>query len=266
MITPIHYIPHGGGPMPLFGEPNHAVLIKHLKSLRCEFRQPKAILVISAHWEETQATVTSATLPQLIFDYYGFPEETYQISYPVPGSPALAGQIVDLLLAAGIEAKADPKRGLDHGSFVPLKLIYPNADIPVIQLSLTRDLDPTTHIRIGEAIADIARQGVAILGSGLSFHNMQVLMSKEPTVMQKSIAFDQWLNQTVVDRGPNWQQREMDLINWSNAPHARFAHPREEHLLPLHVCFGAAKKLNLSAENNFHESLLGARISGYIWR
>ena len=266
MTSPILYIPHGSGPMPLFGESNHASLIGFLKSLGQELGRIKAVLVISAHWEESEVNVTSSPMPELIFDYYGFPKESYQINYPVSGCPELAEQIVDLLSNAGIKAIADPVRGLDHGSFVPLKLIYPNADIPVVQLSLTRDLDPLAHIKIGEAIAELAQQGIAIIGSGFSFHNLQVFMSGEQRVMRKSEVFDQWLNRTVVDPKLNWQQRETALINWQQAPNARFAHPREEHLLPLHVCFGAAKKLNLSAENNFHESLLGARISGYIWR
>ncbi len=252
--------------MPLFSEPNHAELIGHLRSLSGELGQPKAILVISAHWEESQVTVTSANQPDLIFDYYGFPEDSYRISYPVSGSATLAEQVVNLLLAAGIDATTDPKRGLDHGCFVPLKLIYPNADIPVVQLSLTRDLDPQTQINIGEAIAELAIQGISIIGSGFSFHNLQVLMSREKTVMQKSVDFDKWLNQQITTPDLTWLEKETALVNWNKAPHAKFAHPREEHLLPLHVCFGAAKKLNLSAENNFDKTMLGAKISGFIWR
>lgn len=266
MTTPILYIPHGGGPMPLMGEPNHSELVTYLQSLDNELNKPKAILVVSAHWEESQSTVTGAMKPPLIFDYYGFPEETYQINYPVSGSPSLALQIVELLLTAGIKAKQDTKRGLDHGSFVPLKLIYPNANIPVVQLSLTRDLNPKTQINVGEAIADLAKQGVSIIGSGFSFHNLQVLMSRDKTVMQKSVDFDHWLNQHILAPELTWEEKKLALVNWHKAPHARFAHPREEHLLPLHVCFGAAKKLNLIVENNFSKVMLGTKISGFIWR
>lgn len=266
MTTPILYIPHGSGPMPLMGEPNHTELADYLQSLGRELGQPKAILVISAHWEESHTTVTSAKQPQLIFDYYGFPEETYQIRYPVSGSPTLASQIIEHLLDAGIDAKEDAGRGLDHGSFVPLKLIYPEANVPVVQLSLTRDLDPETQIKVGEAIAELAKQGISIIGSGFSFHNLQVLMNRDKTVMQKSVGFDSWLNRHVIAPELTWEEKETALINWNKAPHARFAHPREEHLLPLHVCFGAAKKLNLSAENNFDKTMLGAKISGFIWR
>jgi len=252
--------------MPLMGEPNHLELVDYLQSLGKELEQPKAILVISAHWEESQTTVTSAKQPQLFFDYYGFPEETYQISYPVPGSPTLARQVIEYLVAAGINAKEDMQRGLDHGCFVPLKLIYPEANVPVVQLSLTRDLNPETQINVGEAIAELANQGISIIGSGFSFHNLQVLMNRDKTVMQKSVHFDSWLNRHVTAPELSWEEKETALINWDKAPDAKFAHPREEHLLPLHVCFGAAKKLNLSAENNFNKTMLGAKISGFIWR
>jgi len=266
MATPIIYIPHGGGPMPLLNEPNHKGLIDFLKGLTTQLGQPKAILVISAHWEEDIATVSSALQPDMIYDYYGFPEESYQLTYPAPGAPQLAQKIVTLLKQQGIKAKTDPKRGFDHGTFVPLKLLFPAANIPVVQLSLINDLDPKTQINLGKAIAELAEQDVLIVGSGLSFHNLQVLMSKDPAVLEKSRTFDNWLNHVIIDKALTWQEREDALVNWIDAPQARFAHPREEHLLPLHVCFGAAQKADLSATNIFNETFLSTQVSGFLWQ
>ena len=266
MSAPIIYIPHGGGPMPLFNEPNHHRLIQFLKNIRNDLGKPKAILVISAHWEEDVATVSSAAFPELIYDYYGFPEESYQVDYSAPGEPKLAREVVDMLRQNGIEAREDENRGFDHGTFVPLKLLFPNADIPVIQLSLTNDLDPQKQIDSGKAIFELSHQNILILGSGLSFHNLQVLMSKDPDVYKKSEKFDNWLNQVVVDHDLNEKQKESALVNWKNAEEARFSHPREEHLLPLHVCFGAALKAGKKAVNIFNETFLGTKVSGFLWQ
>lgn len=266
MASPILYLPHGGGPLPLLGEQNHLGLIQYLQALAKGFEKPKAILVISAHWEETLATLSSSAQPAMYYDYYGFPAESYQLTYPALGEPKLAKYTLNLLESAGIQGQLDPKRGFDHATFVPLKLLYPQADIPVVQLSLTNDLEPEKHIELGEAIAQLAREDVLLIGSGLSFHNLQVLMNKTPEIVEKSQAFDQWLNESITSSKLNWQEKQQRLIQWQQAPHARFAHPREEHLLPLHVCFGAAKQLNYKAENNFDELFLNTKVSGFIWQ
>ena len=171
-----------------------------------------------------------------------------------------------LIQQQGIEAKTDAKRGFDHGTFVPLKLMFPEANIPVVQLSLTNNLDPQTQINLGKAIGELANHNVLIVGSGLSFHNLQVLMSKDPVVLEKSETFDSWLNNVVINKKLTWQEKEQALVNWTSTPQARFAHPREEHLLPLHICFGAAQKANLSATNIFNETFLNTKVSGFLWR
>lgn len=266
MASPIIYLPHGGGPLPLLGEVNHQGLVGFMRNLASLLPRPKAILMISAHWEEEIATVTSHVAPKMLYDYYGFSPESYQIEYPAPGNPILAKQIVSQLNSVGICAKEDPERGFDHGTFVPLKLIFPEANIPVLQLSLISDLRPESQIKLGEAIAEFARQDIMIIGSGLSFHNLNVLMSKDPTVLQRSQLFDQWLNQVVLSAELDWQQKSTALMGWETAPQARFAHPREDHLLPLHVCFGAAKKLGFEAKNIFDDILLNTKVSGFLWQ
>lgn len=265
MSAPILFIPHGGGPLPLLGDPGHAGLNSFLSDVAQSLTSPKAILVISAHWEETTATVSSATQPELIYDYYGFPDAAYNITYAAPGEPQLARRIIELLNNAGIEAKSDPDRGFDHGTFVPLKIMFPSASIPVVQLSLLDSLDPDRHIAIGNAIGCLAEEDVLILGSGMSFHNMQVFMQRNKTTSTESELFDQWLNDTLANPRPNKLEKRQALVAWATAPKARFSHPREEHLLPLHVCFGAAETAGYSASNVFNQPLLGARVSGILW-
>ncbi len=236
-LMPVICVPHGGGPMPLLGDANHRELSAFLRDMPQHLPQPSAILVVSAHWEEDIASVTSARAPGMLYDYYGFPPESYEFQYPAPGSPALAQQVVDLLEGQGIEARLDPARDYDHGTFVPLMLAYPQAHIPVVQLSLLRSLDPAQHIAIGKALAPLRQQGVLIFGSGLSFHNMRAFFSPDPSKTPRSLAFHQWLKAAISQPGPLAEQA---LIQWQQAPEGRFCHPREEHLLPLHVCFGAA--------------------------
>lgn len=265
MAVPIVYIPHGGGPMPLLGEPNHLPLTKMLRGLKAELGSPQAILIISAHWEESVATVSSGRKPSIIFDYYGFPEEAYQITYPAPGDPKLAKRVAELLETQGIETKLDASRGYDHGTFVPLILMYPEANIPIVQLSLVNNLDPRVQYNLGKAIAQLANEDVLIVGSGMSFHNMSAFRNNNDSINSKSLEFDHWLNETLLSESLSNLEKEIAIIDWASSPQARYCHPREEHLLPLHVCFGAAQQLNLNAKNIFDESLLGAKISGFLW-
>lgn len=251
--------------MPLLNEPNHKGLIKQLSGLGPKLGKPSAIVVISAHWEEPVAAITSASSPELIYDYHGFPEEAYRITYPAPGNPALAGSIAGLIRGTGGAVREDAQRGLDHGAFVPLKLMYPDANIPVVQLSLLNNMEPRAHLELGKAIAELSRQGVLIIGSGFSFHNMGFSPATDAGAIPASRAFDSWLNQIVLGRGLSWQQREQALIDWERAPHARYCHPREEHLLPLFVCFGAARVNGFTAENIFDESMFGAKVSSFMW-
>jgi len=195
---------------------------------------PTAVLVISAHWEESQFTVQTNPKPPMLYDYYGFPPNTYELQYPAPGSPILAARVKELLTKNGIKVKEDSKRGFDHGVFVPLLLALPKADVPVIQLSLKKGLDPEEHYKLGQALAPLRDEGVLIIGSGSSYHNLGELHD----MTGASDAFDEYLTDAVSDSNP--ESRHEKLVAWESAPHARDAHPREEHLAPVFVAAGAA--------------------------
>ncbi|WP_417664458.1 DODA-type extradiol aromatic ring-opening family dioxygenase [Pseudidiomarina donghaiensis] len=237
----ILYIAHGGGPMPLLGDKSHESMNQALREAAQTMPKPKAILVISAHWETDVPHVTTAAQPELIYDYYGFPPESYNIQYPVAGEPELAAQVLGAITATGIEAVGDPKRGFDHGLFVPLKLMYPDADIPCVQLSLMNNLDAEAHIKLGQALQALDYDNLLIIGSGFSFHNMKAFFAPgDNQADSKNTAFQTWLELICSDQELTETERQHMLSNWAEAPHARFCHPREEHLLPLHVCYGAA--------------------------
>ena len=237
---PSLYITHGGGPCfwmefgPPFGPHGFDKLRAYLSGLLASLAErPKAILVISGHWEEDRPTVSTAAAPGMLFDYYGFPPHTYQLSYPAPGSPALALQVRGLLQQAGIDCRTDGSRGFDHGVFVPQLIIDPEAKIPVVMLSMQHDLDPARHIAIGAALAPLRNESVLIIGSGSSYHNLRRFFDGDG---RDSLTFDDWLNETVTT---DPRQRDARLVGWAKAPAARACHPREEHLIPLMVAAGA---------------------------
>tara|TARA_R110002049_G_scaffold86224_1_gene219329 strand:+ start:41578 stop:42513 length:936 start_codon:yes stop_codon:yes gene_type:complete len=240
MLTRL-FISHGGGPLPLLGDPGHAELVAALQRIATELPRPRAIIVASAHWEAAQPTVTTGAAPELFYDYYGFPPESYAIAYPAPGHPELAADVLAALEGAGLEAAGDAGRGFDHGLFVPLKILYPEADIPCIQLSLLASMDPGAHLRMGRALAALDGEGVLLIGSGSSFHNVQAFFGqREPALYTRNRAFEDWLVDTLAEAPLDDAEREARLLHWAQAPHARFCHPREEHLLPLLVCAGVA--------------------------
>lgn len=254
-------IPHGGGPMPVLGEPSHGKLIEFLSGAQDLVGRPAAILLVSAHWECPQPTLTSGANPELIYDYGGFPPETYELQYPAPGSPDLAQRAAGLLEGAGFAPRLDDRRGFDHGMFIPLLLMYPDAAIPVVQLSLLSSLDPAAHLAMGAALAELAGDDVLILGSGFTFHNMNAFFSGADGDPDNE-AFESWLNHAVTDPGIDEDERGRLLIGWADAPGARWCHPREEHLLPMHVCAGAGRG---PARRVFDDTVLGKRSSGYLW-
>ena len=264
-LSPVIYIPHGAGPLPLLGDKNHESLIAFLSGITQAIRKPSAILIISAHWEEQRATITSASQPNIIYDYSGFPDEAYELQYPAFGNSELAQVIFDLIDSNGIEVRLDAQRGFDHGMYVPLKLMYPEARIPSLQLSLLKNLQPSEHVAIGKSLASLRRQNVLIIGSGLSFHNVRLFFRPEAESNKNSIAFDRWLVDTCTDASLSTSERESRLIAWEEAPHARYCHPREEHLLPLHVCFGAASVETPTADVIFNEDFMGARTTALQW-
>jgi len=250
--------------MPVMGDPSHATLVDHLQRTEQRLGRPKAIVVVSAHWECANPTITSGAAPELIYDYGGFPDEMYRLQYPAPGAPQLAERIAGLLSDAGLDPRLDPDRGFDHGVFIPLLLMYPDASIPVIQLSMLSSLDPTAHIEMGAAIRSVALDDVLILGSGFTFHNMGAFGPANPVTGNDpdNEAFEAWLSDTMTSTEFPEFVRTHRLINWTEAPGARWCHPREEHLLPLHVCYGAGGG---AATQDFGGVVLGKRTSGYAW-
>jgi aromatic ring-opening dioxygenase catalytic subunit (LigB family) len=195
---------------------------------------PKAVLVITAHWETTDAIHISAQEQHtdLLYDYHGFPSEAYQLKYQPAGDVRLSKRVQQLLEKAGIRARLDNRRHFDHGVFIPLKLIYPEANIPVVSMSILQSLSPSQHLAIGKALQVLRREQVLIIGSGSTVHGFRVSTSQ-------SNAFVSELTEALTR--VNSKQRETVLLNWETAlPFARMNHPREEHLIPLHVVVGAA--------------------------
>jgi aromatic ring-opening dioxygenase catalytic subunit (LigB family) len=261
---PTLFIPHGGGPCffmdwSLMGGPKDtwdktAAWLRGLADSLPE--RPKAIVVVSGHWEEPVFTVGTSPAPGMIYDYSNFPPHTYELQYPAPGAPVLAAHIVELLRKHGLPAATDAKRGFDHGVFIPFLLVFPDAEIPVVPLSLKAGLDPEEHMAAGLALASLRDEGVLIVGSGMSYHNMRGFSS--PAATEPSETFDRWLTEAVESSS---EERHERLAHWSAAPAGRASHPREEHLLPLMVAAGAAA--NDKGERVFSDVAMNARLSGY---
>lgn len=246
--------------MPLMGEDTHKHMIDFMTEQSKTLKKPDAILVLSAHWEEAEPTVITTPNPQLIYDYYGFPAETYTITYPSPGATELAEEISRLLESHGLVSRETKTRGLDHGVFVPLKMIFPTADIPVTQLSMLRSLNPEDHLKMGRALRELADKNILIIGSGFSFHNMGEFFTNE-VPNSRNDQFQDWLIDTCTGDYSE-EERSEKLINWEKAPGARFCHPREEHLLPLHVCAGISGE---KGEVIFDNYIAGKRAVAFKW-
>jgi len=261
MRQPTFFLSHGGGPWPFMDgdyRRAHAQLEASLQALPATLPEPpKAILMISAHWEEAAFTVMTCPAPGMLYDYGGFPTHTYEVVYPAPGDPVLAERVVGLMEAAGLPAGRDGQRGFDHGAFCTLAPMVPAADIPVVQLSLKQGLSPAEHLALGRALAPLRDAGVLILGSGFSFHNLRLYgaQGREP-----SARFDGWLQAAL----PSPVGRAERLQAWAQAPAARLAHPREEHLLPLMVVAGAAE--GDDARCTYHETAFMGGVTASSFR
>lgn len=247
---PTYFVSHGGGPWPWLKQ-EYGGAYDRLEAALADMRRqvgarPRAVLVVTSHWEAPRFLVSSSPAPGMIYDYGGFPPHTYQVRYPAPGDPALAARVAGLLNDAGHPAALDPQRGFDHGTFSMLYPVYPEADMPVVQLSLRADLDPAAHLAAGRALAPLREEGVLLIGSGLSYHNLRQF---GPHGRDASRAFDAWLQRALLELAPD--ARRTALLRWSEAPAARQAHPREEHLIPLMVALGAAENENASCV--YHE-------------
>ena len=254
---PVLFISHGGGPcFYMDGEgglmsemDKNSKAAAFFRGLRTHqavapyWSSVKSMLVISAHWEEPAFTVQESPNPPLYFDYYGFPKHTYELTWPAPGNPQLAAKVKSLLQKEGFPTGGDSKRGFDHGVFVPLKLVVPDGDVPTIQLSLHKSLDPKLHLKLGAALAPLRQEGVLIVCSGFATHNLQEFFSggpgAPPTKWLKN--FDGWLVDTVTKASPEERVRRLSAPEQS-APGGTFrrAHPREEHFTPIQVAVGAA--------------------------
>ncbi len=218
------------------------------RQLGTQIGKPSAILVVSAHWLSTEPIVSTAAQPATIHDFGGFPAELYQMQYPTPGAPALAEAVKSLLIQAGFAAQTHPDRGLDHGAWIPLILMYPDAEIPVTQLSIQPRRDPAYHFQLGQALAPLRDQNVLILASGSLTHNLGALtrnnFEAEPT--DWAVAFDEWISKTIA------QRKIEDLLNYRQlAPFAIENHPTDEHLLPLFVAAGAGGNQPVQLHSNF---------------
>jgi aromatic ring-opening dioxygenase catalytic subunit (LigB family) len=232
------FLSHGGGPWPYVESlrAQFALTERELRQLPARLPgRPRALLVATGHWEADEFTVSTAERPPMEYDYSGFPPHTYQIQYRAPGSPALAARVSQLLTTAGFKTRSDAQRGFDHGTFVPAMLMYPHADMPIVMLSLKHGYDAAEHLRVGEALAPLRDEGILIVGSGLSYHNMRGFGRRESGAVAE--AFESYLN-TAVTADP--RRRNQMLIDWQSAPLAREAHPREDHLIPLMLVAGAA--------------------------
>jgi 4,5-DOPA dioxygenase extradiol len=244
MKYPTVFINHGGGPLPLLGR--QPELVKNMKEIIKNIlpkQPPSAIVVLSAHWESNPISITASPYPSMLFDYSGFPPETYHYEYPAPGDPDLAVRIRDLLSQNGLSSRLDDDRGFDHGVFVPLMVMYPSANIPVVQVSLDASLDTQKNMEIGRALTPLRDDNILILGSGYSFHNMNAFFNPSQKTIQGSKDFNLWLKSVILppddageslsEQKDHFDKRMFALENWDQAPGARISHPREEHLLPL---------------------------------
>lgn len=263
-VWPTVFLPHGAGPCFFMDWPPAGTwdrMRTWLERLTAHVGgRPRALLVISAHWEAPVFTLNAQASPGLLYDYSGFPPHTHTLAWPAPGAPWLAARTRALLDGAGLPAEEDHARGLDHGVFIPLKLAFPAADVPVLQLSLRAGLDPAEHLALGRALAPLRREGVLLVGSGMSFHNMRRFRREGGAPDPDSVQFDAWLAETVALPA---LQRDARLARWADAPGGRASHPREEHLLPLHVVAGAAGEDR--GARVFAETVLGSAQSAFVF-
>ena len=258
---PTYFISHGGGPWPWL--PDMRQMLKSLEVSLANMPKeigvtPKAILMVSGHWEEKDFAVMSGDAPGMVYDYGGFPPFTYEIKYSAPGAPALAERIAGLLTAAGLPTHLDPDRGFDHGVFAPMQVMYPNADVPLLQVSMRHGYDPEEHLALGRALAHWRDEGVVLVGSGLSYHNLRLF---GPGAKEPCAAFDAWLDDAMQS---DPKTRVAKLKAWEQAPSARICHPREDHLIPLMAAVGAAE--NEKATRVYHDANVFGGVTASSYR
>lgn len=272
---PVIFVNHGGGPLPLLGQ--QPEIVKQLEDVRNKYLQiesknqkPKAIVVFSAHWESNPIKIMSSSKPTMYYDYGGFPPESYEYQYAAPGSPDLAEKIKLLLSEEGLESELDDQRGFDHGVFVPLMIMFPEADIPVVAVSLHSSLSAGENIRIGKALTSLRNEEILFVGSGQSFHNMKAFFNPTSNTINSSKEFNEWLKATITIEGEDDDEENIHekmltkLTTWGETSFGQFCHPREEHLLPLFVCAGLAGK-DSKPQIIFDSDSMSHRISSYAF-
>ncbi|KAJ4195163.1 hypothetical protein NW755_002582 [Fusarium falciforme] len=273
-VAPVVALSHGGGPMPLLDDPSHKDIIYSLKNRVPKIlklgtpEQPRAIVLVTAHWSTDKPTISSGASHRLLYDYYGFPRETYSLKYPAPGHPEVAREVADALKEEGLEPELDDERGWDHGVFIPLLLVNPKADIPVVQMSVLESEDPEQHLRMGKALARLRASNVAVIGSGFaSFHNLgimrQLMMAGPSQRAQFRGVSDAW-NRALTDATVS-KDRNQALKGWRKFPHADTMHPPHggEHFMPLLVCAGAA--VEGEETGRYSDEFAGVEINTYYW-
>ena len=258
---PTYFISHGGGPWPWLPDwrADFHKLEDSLNEMVASWPEPpRAILMVSAHWETDVVKIQASANPPMVYDYYGFPDFTYSIKYPAPGAPEFAQKTLELLTTAGIAAELDSEYGFDHGAFAPMQIMYPDANVPMFQVSILKSYDPQKHIDIGRALASLRDEGVMIIGSGLSYHNLRAFNASAKI---PSEAFDAWLADAMAAEP---ELRREHMRNWEQAPHARASHPQEDHLVPLFVTIGAAG--DDAATRVYHDVGLRGGVSASSYR
>ena len=258
---PTYFISHGGGPWPWLPEMRAQMhtLETSLANMPKEIGQtPSAILMISGHWEADDFAVMSSPAPPMVYDYGGFPPFTYQIKYASPGAPKIAERTAELLKTANLPTHLDSTRGYDHGVFAPMQVMYPAANVPLLQVAINHNYDPAQHLALGRALAPLRDEGVLIVGSGLSYHNMRGF---GPQGKHPSAQFDAWLNDAMMSEPA---KRTTSLLNWEQAPSARLCHPQEDHFIPLMAAVGAAE--SEKATRVYHDTAVFGNITASSYR
>lgn len=275
--APAICVSHGGGPLPVLGDPNHKDIVYSLKNrvpkiLKLDTPDaPRAIIVVTAHWSTKDPTISSSASHQLLYDYGGFPPESYKLKYPAPGAPDIAKEVNDALAKEGLKPVLDSKRGWDHGLFIPFLLIRPQADIPLIQLSVLESEDPEAHLRMGRALSVLRDQNIALVGSGFaSFHNLRImfaLMQNPAGSKQFAPLSDEW-SRTLTEalEVEDVAERDRRLAEWRKFPHAYHMHPEggAEHFLPLLVTAGSAGQEDGKVKK-YKDTFAGVAIWTYYW-
>ncbi|KAF9870643.1 hypothetical protein CkaCkLH20_11949 [Colletotrichum karsti] len=269
-------VSHGGGPMPVLGDPGHASITASLKSRVPKILKlntpdaPRAIVVVTAHWSEGDPTISSGASHELYYDYGGFPREAYALKYPAPGSPEIAQELKQALEREGLTPRLDSRRGWDHGVFIPMLLVNPAANVPIIQLSVLVSEDPEEHFKMGRALSSLRDSNIAILGSGFaSLHNlskMRFLFMGDPNAAAKlGKQVNEWNKElTNAVTKEKTEDRTKALSGWRKFSHSYDMHPRGggEHFMPLLVCAGAADD---EVAGVYQDEFLGLDIKTYYW-